>query len=313
MHDLKSVCRVALVQAEPVLFDKAAGMEKTLRLIREACATQPDLIVFPELFVPGYPFGMNFGFGVGRREEPGRVDWLRYAEASMLVPGPETELLAAAAREAGAYLSIGVSERVAESGTLYNTNLIFSPSGELVSHHRKLKPTGSERLVWGDAQSHYFPVADTPWGPMGSLICWESYMPLARVALYEKGVTIYISPNTNDNPEWHSTIQHIAIEGKCFFINSDMLITKASYPRDLETYDRDVARLPDVICRGGSCVMDPFGHYLTEPVWDAEAIITAELDMTLPTAARMEFDPCGHYARPDVLELRVHDEGESAE
>ena len=311
MHDLKSVCRVALVQAEPVLFDKAAGMEKTLRLIREACATQPDLIVFPELFVPGYPFGMNFGFGVGRREEPGRADWLRYAEASMLVPGPETELLAAAAREAGAYLSIGVSERVAESGTLYNTNLIFSPAGELVSHHRKLKPTGSERLVWGDAQSHYCPVADTPWGPMGSLICWESYMPLARVALYEKGVTIYISPNTNDNPEWHNTISHIAIEGKCFFINSDMLITKASYPKDLETYARDVDRLPDVICRGGSCVMDPFGHYLTEPVWDAEAVIVADLDMTLPGAARMEFDPCGHYARPDVLELRVHEEGDA--
>ena len=129
MHDLKSVCRVALVQAEPVLFDKAAGMEKTLRLIREACATQPDLIVFPELFVPGYPFGMNFGFGVGRREEPGRADWLRYAEASMLVPGPETEALAAAAKALGVYLSIGVSERVPESGTLYNTNLIFSRLG----------------------------------------------------------------------------------------------------------------------------------------------------------------------------------------
>ena len=153
MHDLKSVCRVAVVQDEPVLFDKAAGLEKTLRLIGRAREQQPDLIVFPELFIPGYPFGMNFGFGVGRREEPGRADWLRYAEASILVPGSETEALANAAREAGAYLSIGVSERVAESGTLYNTNLIFSPEGELVSHHRKLKPTGSERLVWGDRKS----------------------------------------------------------------------------------------------------------------------------------------------------------------
>ncbi len=308
MRDLQKTCRVALVQAEPVLFDKAAGLDKTLRLIRKAADSQPDLIVFPELFIPGYPFGMNFGFGVGRREEPGRRDWLRYYDASMLVPGPETQALAAAAREAQCYLSIGVSERDEHSGTLYNTNLIFSPSGEIVSHHRKLKPTGSERLVWGDAQSHYFPIADTPFGPMGSLICWESYMPLARVALYEKGVTIYISPNTNDNEEWHSTIRHIAIEGKCFFINSDMLITKASYPRDLETYDRDVSRLPDSICRGGSCIVDPFGHYLTEPVWDEEAIITAELDMTLPAAARMEFDPCGHYARPDVLQLSIQEE-----
>ena len=133
-------------------------------------------------------------------------------------------------------------------------------------------------------------------------------MPLARVALYEKGVTIYLSPNTNDNPEWHDTIRHIAIEGKCFFINSDMLITKQSYPRDLKTFARDVERLPETICRGGSCIVDPFGHYLTEPVWDEEAIISADLDMTLPAAARMEFDPCGHYARPDVLELRVHEE-----
>ena len=305
MKDLQGKCRVALVQAEPVLFDKAAGLDKTLDLIRKAAENDPDLIVFPELFIPGYPFGMNFGFGVGTREAPGREDWMRYAEASLLVPGPETQALSAAAKESGAYLSIGVSERVPESGTLYNTNLIFSPEGELVSHHRKLKPTGSERLVWGDAQSHYFPVAETPWGPMGSLICWESYMPLARVALYQKGVTIYISPNTNDNPEWHDTIKHIAIEGKCFFINSDMLITKSSYPRDLKTYERDVARLPERICRGGSCIVDPFGHYLTEPVWDEEVIITAELDMSLPAAARMEFDPCGHYARPDVLRLHV--------
>ena len=312
MRDLNPTCRVAVVQAEPVMFDKAAGLEQTLRLTRRAAEQKPDVIVFPELFIPGYPFGMNFGFGTGTREAPGRADWLRYCDASILVPRPETEALAAAAREAGAYLSIGVSERVAESGTLYNTNLIFSPEGALVSHHRKLKPTGSERLIWGDAQSHYFPVVDTPWGPMGSLICWESYMPLARVALYQKGVTLYISPNTNDNPEWHSTIQHIAIEGKCFFINSDMLITKASYPKDLKTYDRDVARLPENICRGGSCIVDPFGHYLTEPVWDEEAIIVADLDMTQASAARMEFDPCGHYSRPDVLELRVH-EGENAE
>ena len=99
--------------------------------------------------------------------------------------------------------------------------------------HRKLKPTGSERLVWGDANKDYFPVTETPWGPIGSMICWESYMPLARVALYQKGITIYISPNTNDNPEWQATIQHIAIEGKCFFVNADMIIRRSSYPSDL--------------------------------------------------------------------------------
>ena len=170
--------------------------------------------------------------------------------------------------------------------------------------HRKLKPTGSERLVWGDADRNYFPITETPWGPVGSLICWESYMPLARVAMYQKGITIYISPNTNDNPEWQATIRHIAIEGKCYFINSDMIIRKESYPMDLNTR-AEITDLPDMVCRGGSCIIDPYGHYVTDPVWDEETIIYAELDMNLPAAAKMEHDAVGHYARPDVLQLVV--------
>lgn len=141
-----------------------------------------------------------------------------------------------------------------------------------MSVHRKLKPTGAERVVWGDAQQDYFPVVDTPWGAMGSLICWESYMPLARVALYEKGVSLYISPNTNDNEEWQATIRHIAIEGHCYFINSDMFFTRDTYPADLHCPE-EIARLPEIVCRGGSCIVDPYGHYVTQPVWDKEAII----------------------------------------
>lgn len=205
----------------------------------------------------------------------------------------------------GAYVSIGFSERDAVLGTLYNSNVIFEPDGSY-KVHRKLKPTGAERVVWGDANKDYFPVTETPWGPIGSLICWESYMPLARVALYQKGITIYISPNTNDNPEWQATIQHIAVEGKCFFINSDMIVRKSSYPSDLNEKDA-VERQPDMVCRGGSCIIDPYGHYLTQPVWDEETIIYAELDMELPAACKMEHDAVGHYARPDVLELTVHE------
>ncbi len=304
MKDLKSSCKIAVVQAAPVLFDKKACTEKAVQLIREAAAA--ELIVFPELFIPGYPYGMTFGFTVGSRSAEGRLDWKRYYDNSILVPGPETELLAQAAKEAGAYLSIGVSERDLNTATLYNTNLIFSPEGALVSVHRKLKPTGAERVVWGDAQQDYFPVVDTPWGAMGSLICWESYMPLARVALYEKGVSLYISPNTNDNEEWQATIRHIAIEGHCYFINSDMFFTRDTYPQDLHCPE-EIARLPDVVCRGGSCIVDPYGHYVTQPVWDREEIIWADLDMGRVPASRMEFDACGHYSRPDVLELRIHE------
>ena len=304
MNDLQPTCRIAVVQAEPVLFDKAACVQRALQLIRECEGAQ--LIVFPELFIPGYPFGLTFGFTVGHRHEPARADWLRYCEASVVVPGPETDALAQAARAAGAWLSIGVSERDAVTGTLYNSNLIFSPEGVLMSCHRKLKPTGAERVVWGDADRSFFPVEQTPWGPMGAMICWESYMPLARTALYQKGVTLYLSPNTNDNDEWQATIRHIALEGRCYFINSDLYFTRASYPDTLHCPE-ELARLPEVVCRGGSCIVDPFGHYVTEPVWDREAIIRAELDLRLVAASRMEFDPCGHYARPDVLQLQVDD------
>ena len=305
MKTIQDVCKLALVQAEPVLFDKAACVAKALRLIREAAAQKADLIVFPELFIPGYPIGMNFGFSMGKRTEPGRADWKRYYDASVVVGDADFLQLAQAAKDANAYVSIGFSERDAVIGTLYNSNVIFEPDGSW-KVHRKLKPTGSERLVWGDANRDYFPVTETPWGPVAGLICWESYMPLARVALYQKGVTIYLSPNTNDNPEWQATIQHIAIEGKCFFVNADMLVRRSSYPADLNTYG-DVEKLPDMVCRGGSCVIDPYGHYLTEPVWDEEAVIYAELDMQLAAACKMEHDPVGHYARPDVLELTVHE------
>ena len=243
---------------------------------------------------------------MGSRNSNGRVDWKRYYDNSILIPGNETEKLSAAARKAGAYVSIGVSERCEETATLYNTNIFFSPNGELSTVHRKLKPTGSERVVWGDANKGYFPVLDTPWGPMGSMICWESYMPLARVALYEKGVTLYLSPNTNDNEEWQATIRHIAIEGHCFFVNCDMYFTRDMYPKDLLSQE-EIGRLNDIVCRGGSCVVDPYGHYVTQPVWDKEEIIYADLDMDMVPSSRMEFDATGHYARPDVLELRIHE------
>ena len=306
MRDLKNTCRVAVVQATPVMFRKDKCLEKALRLIDEAAGEGAELIVFPELFIPGYPYGMTFGYTVGSRDKVGRLDWKRYYDNSRCVPGPETELLGQAAKEVHAYVSIGVSERGEDSATLYNSNLVFSPEGELLNVHRKLKPTGSERVVWGDADRDFFPVMDTPWGPMGNLICWESYMPLARVALYQKGISLYISPNTNDNPEWQDTIRHIAIEGHCYFINADLVFRRSDYPQTVSG-TAEIAALPDIACRGGSCVIDPFGHEASVTVWDKEDIIYADLDMQKVPASRMELDCVGHYARPDVLELHVNE------
>lgn len=305
MQNLKDTCRIAVVQAAPVMFDKDAGLEKAVGLIRECAANGAELVVFPELFLPGYPYGMTFGYTVGSRNEQGRKDWKLYYDNSILAAGPESVRMAQVARDCGIYLSIGYSERDAVTATLYNSNLMISPEGTILNH-RKLKPTGSERVVWGDAERDFFPVMDTPWGPMGNLICWESYMPLARVALYQKGVTIYISPNTNDNPEWQHTIRHIAIEGHCYFVNADLYFTRDMYPKGLHC-PQEIAALPDIVCRGGSCVIDPFGHAVTDTLWDAEGILYADLDMQKVPASRMEHDVCGHYARPDVLRLQVNE------
>lgn len=286
------------------MFDAAASAEKAASLIDEAADNGAQLIVFPELFIPGYPYGLNFGFSVGRRDEAVRPDWARYAANSVLVPGRELDIACKRAKVRGVWVSIGVSERDSVTGTLYNSNVFITPEGKIHSCHRKLKPTGAERVVWGDADRGYFPVAETPWGVMGSMICWESYMPLARAALYQKGVALYISPNTNDNPEWQNTIRHIAIEGRCYFINCNMYFTRDMYPDWLHERAA-IEALPEVVCRGGSCIVDPYGHYVTEPLWDQESIIYAGLDMDAVTASRMEFDPCGHYSRPDVLSLEV--------
>ena len=191
MRELKNTCRVAVVQATPVMFRKDKCLEKALRLIDEAAGEGAELIVFPELFIPGYPYGMTFGYTVGSRKATGREDWKMYYDNSLLADGTEMRRLIRRAKERGVYLSMGYSERDAVTGTLYNSNMMIAPDGTAMNH-RKLKPTGSERVVWGDAERNYFPVMDTPWGPMGNLICWESYMPLARVALYQKGISLYI-------------------------------------------------------------------------------------------------------------------------
>lgn len=307
MNDLqKSTCRVAVVQGSPVMFDKKATISKALRSIEEAAKEGAELIVFPESFIPCYPYGLTFGFTVGARTADGRKDWKRYYDSSVVVPGPETELLGQAAKKAGAYVSIGITERDRVNATLYCTNLIFSPEGTLVAKHRKLKPTGAERFIWGDGYEGAFPVAETPWGVMGSLICWENYMPLARAALYEKGISLYLAPNTNDNPEWQDTVRHIAIEGHCYVINADQYITRSLYPEDL-LCQNEVAALPEEPCIGGSCIIDPYGHCVAGPVWNREKILYADLDMNAVAESRMEFDGAGHYSRPDVLELIVHE------
>lgn len=301
--------KVAVVQAGSVVMDKVKGVEKTVRLIEEAGKEQAKIIVFPEAFIPAYPRGMSFGAVVGSRSEEGRKDFFRYWNNSITVPGVETEEIGKAAKQANAYVVIGVVEKDSDSsqGTLYCTALFFGPDGELLGKHRKLKPTGSERLIWGEGDGSTLPVFDTPYGRIGSLICWENYMPLARAAMYDKGVQIYIAPTADARDTWLATMRHIALEGRCFVLSSNQYSTKDMYPEDIRSR-QEFENLPDELSRGGSCIVDPLGKFLVEPVFSKEEILYADINLDRIAEAQFDFDVVGHYSRPDIFQLTVNEE-----
>ncbi|MBW1862613.1 MAG: carbon-nitrogen hydrolase family protein [Deltaproteobacteria bacterium] len=301
--------KVAVVQAASILFDREATIEKACRLIGEAASQGAKFILFPEAFIPAYPRGLSFGMVVGGRSQEGRHLWQRYWENSIEVPGPATEALSETVRENGVYMSIGVIERDSQfsRGTLFCTLLYFGPDGQLLGKHRKLKPTGAERLIWGEGDGSTLQVFDTDLGKIGGLICWENYMPLARMAVYGKGVELYLAPTADTRDTWQTTLRHIACEGRCFVLGCNQFVTKDMYPDDLEGLD-ELSSQPEIICRGGSSIISPFGEFLAGPLYDREGILYAELDMTEIIRSKVDFDVTGHYARPDVFQLIVNEE-----
>ncbi|MEE4313640.1 MAG: carbon-nitrogen hydrolase family protein [Desulfofustis sp.] len=309
MHKIEQpTVKVAVMQAAPVIMDGPATVTKTVALIGQAAARGAQLIVFPEVFIPAYPRGLSFGFLVGSRTEAGRRDWQRYFDNSVVVPGPETERIGAAAAEAGVYVAIGVTERDHINRTLYCTLLYFGPDGTLLGKHRKLKPTGSERLIWGEGDGSTLTVVDTPFGRVGGLICWENYMALARAAMYQQGVRIYLAPTADFREVWQSTMRHIAVEGRCFVLACNQYVEKSMYPDDLE-YRSELDSQPEVMCPGGSCIVDPYGDYVAGPLLGEEGMLIADLDLGALTRTALDFDPAGHYDRPDVFQLIVRREG----
>ncbi len=301
-----TAARIAVVQAASVIMDREATITKAVRLIGEAAAGGAKLVVFPEAFVSAYPRGLSFGVVIGQRSAEGRRLFARYHASAIVVPGAETARLGAAAREAGVYVAIGVIERDDYTGTLYCTLLYFGPDGTLLGKHRKLKPTAAERLVWGEGDGSTLPVVETPFGRVGGLICWENYMPLARTAMYAKGVELYLAPTADARNAWQATIQHIALEGRCFVLSCNQYVTKSMYPLDLGPEAlTDLEQQPEEMCRGGSAIISPLGEYLAGPLYGSEGILYADLDLDAIAGAKFDFDPIGHYARPDVFTLTV--------
>ncbi len=299
---MNTLVRVAVVQAAPVPFDKQAAVAKVAALTREAAAQGARIVLFPEAYVPCYPRGMLFGSNVGKRTDEGRKDFRRYYEEAVDIPGEETLLLGQVAAETGVYLSLGVIER--DKGSLHCTVVFFGPDGAYLGKHRKLKPTGSERLIWSQGDGSTLPVIETPYGNMGAVICWENYMPLLRAAMYAKGTSIYLAPTADARDNWQATLKHIALEGRCFVLSCNQYQTKDMVPTDLPGHG-DLAGEPDLMCRGGSCILDPMGEYLAGPLYGSEGILTADLDPGRLAEARYDFDVVGHYARNDVFTLLV--------
>jgi nitrilase len=300
--------KVACVQVEPVVLDREATLDKLEQVAAEAAREGAELVVFPETFVPAYP-SSRWAKAFAGWEAPGAKEtFARLAQESVAVGSPAERRIGAAARELGIWIVTGVNEvELERPGTIYNSLLYHSPAGELALHHRKLVPTNHERLVWGQGDGRGLEAVETGFGRLGGLICWENYMPLARVALYESGVEIYVASTADDSEAWQQTLVHIARESRTYVVAPAHFQREASYPDDFPL----AAEIEGAgtIGSGGSAILGPDGSYLAGPRYDEEAILYAELDPARLLAERQRFDPVGHYSRPDVLQLTVRADG----
>lgn len=290
-----NIIRVGVIQDSPVVFDRAATIEKLRDLVLRAADQGAELVLAPEGFVSAYPTGLDFGARIGLRQPEGREDFRRYYESSVDVPGPACDDLGKIAREASVYLVVGVIER--DGGTLYCTVLFFSPEGVLMGKHRKLMPTALERLVWGFGDGSTMPVFDTPLGRIGSVICWENYMPLLRMHMYAQGIQIYCAPTADHRDTWLPTMRHVALEGRCFVLTCCQYLLRRDCPADYHAIQGDDPAT--VLMRGGSAVVGPLGQVLAGPDFDGPCILTADLDLDEIPKGKYDFDVVGHYARPD--------------
>jgi nitrilase len=292
---------VAAVQSTPAFLDRDATVARLVASINEAAASGADLIVFPEAIVPGYPDW------VWRTPAWTDGDWYRRLwDEAVDIPGPVTEVLGAAASGAGAWLVVGVNERT-RSGTLYNSLLYLAPDGGVAGVHRKLMPTGGERTVWGCGDGSTLTVVDMGFARVGGLTCWENLMPLARASMYAQGIDILVAPTWDNSDAWPCTLRHIAREGRVFVVGTNTCLHGRDIPRSLpgagELYPADD---DDWLSRGNTMIVAPDGAVIAGPLTGRPGTLTASLDLGDLIAARRAFDPVGHYARPDVFTLLVH-------
>jgi nitrilase len=290
--------RVAAVQAAPVFLDRDATVDRVVGLVEKAAAEGARLIVFPEAFVPGYPDWVW-------RTKPWDADatalYARLLDQAVVVPSPATDAIGRAAARAGAWVSVGVDEREPHGGSLWNTQVLFDAEGVVRSVHRKLVATGGERLVWGAGDGRGTTVIESPFGRIGTLACWENYMPLARLALYEQGVDLYLAPTWDNSDVWVASMRHIAKEGRTYVVAVNYCFNGADVPDDVPGRATLWGGADDWLSRGNTVIVGPTGDVLAGPLVGEEGIVYAEVDAAAARASRHQFDAVGHYSRPDVF------------
>ncbi len=296
-----SLVKVAVVQAGSVPFDPARTVEVVRDRTARCAGEGAQLVVFPEALIGGYPKGETFGVQVGRRSAEGRARFGRYFKGAIEAGGPVSAELGQIAREHRVYLVIGVVER--DLGTLYCTVLFFDPEGLLMGKHRKVMPTALERVIWGSGDGSTLPVFATPLGRLGAVICWENYMPLLRMHMYAKGIQLYCAPTVDDRDSWIPTMQHIAIEGRCFVLSACQYVPAAGRIEN-QPAGGDPGPV-DPLIRGGSVIVDPFGKIVVGPAYGEEKVLVAELELDRTIEGKFDLDVAGHYSRPDIFRLSV--------
>ena len=262
-------------------------------------------MVFPESFIPGYPRGFSFGSRVGNRTEEGRELYAEYHRNSVDLGSGDLEKLEKLSGKYKVYLVMGVTEKSPQNGSLFCSMLYISPHKGLLGVHRKIKPTGTERVIWDEASGEDLVTFSTKIGKIGGLICWENYMPMARMAMYRKGIEIYIAPTADARESWTATMRHIALEGRCFVLGCNQFFTGDMLP---EKYRGLLEDETAANCPGGSVIVSPKGEIVAGPLWNEAGILTAILDLDEITASKLDFDVNGHYARNDIFQFSAKDQ-----
>jgi nitrilase len=278
----------------------AATLSEVLSFEREIRAARSSLVVMPEALLGGYPIGQAFGTRVGYRVPAGREEFAAYHAEAITVPGPETDALAKLSQRTQASLVVGAIEK--DGATLYCTALYFDPEKGLVGKRRKLRPTGAERLIWGQGDGSDIKVMETPMGVVGAVICWEHYMPLLRTAFYAKKIDIWCAVTVEDRDIWQSSMRHIAFEGRCFVVSAcQVQPTPAELGRQADGWPPD-----QPLIKGGSVIVSPFGDVIAGPSY-TPGLLSAQIDLRDLVRSRYDFDVIGHYSRPDIFTLLVDD------